>query len=443
MEKFKLNHKKENLKYIAEFEITKIKPYKNNARLHKDKQVQQIANSIKEFNFLNPITLDEKYEVLAGHGRVLAAKKLDIKTVPVVIASSLSEKQKRLYRIADNKLTLNGKWDENLLALELKDLSNLDIDLDLSITGFETTEIDLLIDDVSEIDDNSDDQIPEPNLDNPALTKPGDIWLLDKHRIICGDSTQHETYERLMNGKKAQMIFTDPPYNVKIDGNVGGLGTIKHREFAMASGEMTSGEFEEFLSKFIKLNIQYSTPGSLHFHFMDWRHSFELESVARKLYTEHKNTCVWVKDNGGMGSLYRSQHELIYVFKNGTNSHINNVQLGSTGRYRTNVWNYAGVNSFGKNRDDLKMHPTVKPVAMIKDAILDVTKRNQVILDSFLGSGSTLIAAEKSGRICYGIEIDPHYVDVAIERFQTLTGKDVINEASGKTYNELKEGCND
>ena len=420
------------------FDVDKMKPYIKNARLHDNKQVDQIAASIEQFDFINPIILDDNNEIIAGHGRYLAAKKLGLKHAPVILINYLTEEYKRLYRIADNKLTLNGKWDEDILALEFEELSQLDLDVDLNITGFENTDIDLMISDI-DASSGEEDVIPEINPDREPITKLGDIWQLGKHRIICGDSTNPITYENLMDGKKAQMIFTDPPYNVSIDKHVCGLGSIKHREFAMASGEMTTDEFTVFLDKFIACIVANSNDGSLHYICMDWRHQKELITAAEKNYTELKNLCVWNKDNAGMGSLYRSKHELVYVYKNGTASHTNNVQLGANGRYRTNVWDYAGVNSFGANREDLELHPTVKPVQMILDAILDVTKRNDIVLDSFLGSGSTLIAADKVDRICYGVELDPIYVDTAIERYQQLTGKQAINVATGMKYDSLKE----
>lgn len=434
-----VDFKSKQAERVEHYLLDQLKPYKNNPRLHSEKQISQVVKSIDQFGFTNPILIDEDFTILAGHARYEAAKRLELRTVPVIVLNYLTKQQKQLYRIADNKLTENGKWDENLLGLEFKDLV-IDLDIgELELSGFETTEIDLLIEGVSITQSSSsEDEIPPIDLDSKPVTKPGDIWLLGSHRIICGDSTDAETYKLLMGNEKAQMIFTDPPYNVKIDGNVGGLGAIKHREFAMASGEMTTEEFKNFLSKFIALNIQYSQAGSLHYICMDWRHIRDLLEVGLDQFTEMKNICTWVKDNGGMGSLYRSQHELIPVFKNGSESHINNVQLGSNGRYRTNVWNYAGVNSYGKNREDLKLHPTVKPVSLIIDAILDVTKRKQIVLDSFLGSGSTLIAANKVGRICYGIELDPIYIDTAIERFQKLIGLDAIHKTTSKTFNELK-----
>jgi DNA modification methylase len=423
---------------ITYVSISDIKPYKNNPKIHKAKQVTQIGSSIKEFSFTNPILLDENNEVLAGHGRYLAAKELKLEIAPCIILDYLSNQQKKAYRIADNKLVENGKWDENLLGLELADLSNLDLSFDLSITGFETTEIDLLIDRQSK-QNQKEDKIPEITAN--LVSKLGDVWLLDKHRIICGDSLKAATYEKLSpdSNKKAQMIFTDPPYNVAITGHVCGVGKIKHREFAMASGEMTTSEFTNFLTSVFQNLKTFSTDGSLHYVCMDWRHMKELLDSGLSVYDEIKNLCVWNKDNGGMGSLYRSKHELVFIFKNGKESHVNNVELGKNGRYRTNVWDYAGVNSFGGNQEDLKLHPTVKPVAMIVDAILDVTKRNDIVLDSFLGSGSTLIACEKTGRICYGIELDPIYVDTIIKRWQEYSGKEAIHEESGKTFNEINK----
>jgi DNA modification methylase len=269
------------------------------------------------------------------------------------------------------------------------------------------------------------------------VSKLGDIWQLGKHRIICGDSLKKDTYQKLLNKKVANMVLCDNPYNVPIDKHVCGNGKIKHKEFQMASGELSSEEFQTFLKTSFSLLKEFSMDGSLHYHFMDWRHIKEIICAGTEIYDEFKNLCIWNKDNGGMGSLYRSKHELVFVFKNGTKSHINNVELGSHGRYRTNVWSYCGVNSFGKEQDNLKYHPTVKPVELVKDAILDVTKRGQIVLDAFLGSGTTLIAAEKSGRICYGIEIEPQYIDTSIRRWEEIAGEDAIHIASGKSYKEL------
>lgn len=418
--------------------ISSIKPYKNNPKIHNNKQVQQIMNSITEFKFTSPILIDENNEILAGHGRLLAAQKLGLTEIPAINLLYLTEAQKKAYRIADNKLTENGKWDFDLLKVEFQDIEKLNIDFSLDITGFDTPELDIIFDtDLTtkeiKLDEkaNSVPFIPEDEI----LSKEGDIWQLGNHRIICGNSLEKSVYEKLLEYKKADMIFTDPPYNVKVEGHVCGNGKHHHKEFAMASGEMSENEFQEFLTKNFTLLKEFSKDGSLHYICMDWRHVKEI-ILAGSVYDDFENLCVWNKSNGGMGSLYRSKHELIFIFQNGLNQHLNNIELGKHGRYRTNVWDYPGVNNFGDN-DNLKFHPTVKPVEMVKDAILDVTKRNGIVLDAFLGSGTTLIAAEKSNRICYGIELEPLYVDTTIRRWQDLTKKSAVHIQTGKTYEEL------
>lgn len=416
--------------YISPEEV---KPYQNNPKKHSEKQITQIINSIKEFKFNNPILIDENNVLIAGHGRLLASKHLQIKEIPAIRLTHLTESQKKAYRIADNKLTENGAWDRDLLKIEFEEIQKLNLDLNLDITGFDNQEIDLLFNPPPPADNklNKIPYIPEKEI----LSKAGDIWQLGSHRIICGDALERITFERLLQDKHAAMVFTDPPYNVKINGHVCGNGAIKHKEFAMASGEMGSNEFTEFLSANFKLLKEFSKNGSLHLICMDWRHVEEI-SRAGYVYDEFKNICVWNKTNAGMGSLYRSKHEFIFVYKNGEQKHINNIELGSKGRYRTNVWDYAGVNTF-KNTNLLKLHPTVKPVELIWDAILDVSKRGDIVLDSFLGSGSTLIACEKAHRLCYGIELEPLYIDTTIRRWQELTGKDAIREGDGKIYKEL------
>lgn len=414
---------------------TDIKPYPNNPKKHSEKQVHQLVNSIKEFRFTNPLLIDENNELLAGHGRLLAAQALKLPQVPVIVLRHLSPAQKRAYRIADNKLTENGEWDVDLLALELKDLDAMDLDFDLDITGFDTKEIDLLFNPPAPADPKLN---TIPFID-PAevVSHPGDLWLLGKHRIYCGNSLEKASFECLFDGTQADMVFTDPPYNVKINGHVCGGGQTRHKEFAMASGEMTQSEFETFLTQNFRLLKTYSKDGSLHYICMDWRHLEEI-SHAGHVYDELKNMCVWNKSNAGMGTLYRSKHELVFVYKNGTQPHINNVELGSNGRYRTNVWDYAGVNTF-KNRELLRLHPTVKPVELILDAILDASHRGHIVLDAFLGSGSTLIACEKAHRVCYGIELDPLYIDTAIRRWETVSKQQAILAATGETYQTLLE----
>lgn len=312
-----------------------------------------------------------------------------------------------------------------------------ELEFDISVVGFEPAEIDLIIEG-HENEASRDEADDCPRLADYTVTDPGDLWLLGRHRLLCADATKPEAYAEVLDGKKAQLVFTDPPYNVPIGRNVCGLGKIKHGEFAMASGEMSSFEFEAFLTSVFGHLAASSVDGAIHFICMDWRHMAEMLVAGNQTYTERKNLCVWAKTNGGMGSLYRSQHELVFVFKNGTAAHINNVELGRHGRNRTNLWTYAGVNSLKSDRlEELAMHPTVKPVAMVRDAILDCSHRNGIVLDAFCGSGTTLIAAEQTGRIGYGIELDPRYVDVAIKRWCALTGEQAIHEPSGLTFDEL------
>jgi DNA modification methylase len=363
--------------------------------------------------------------IIAGHGRWLAAQTLKMTAVPTIRLDHLSEDEVRAYILADNKLAELAGWDQEILAIELQHL--ISIDFNLEIAGFETGEIDYLISGAVSKDLDPADELIERGNDQPAITKPGDLWLLGKHRLYCGNSLDEASYAVLMGDDKAQMIFTDPPYNVPIDGHVCGKGAIKHREFQMGVGEMTPQEFTAFLTKSLALIRAYAIPGAIAFCCMDWRHMSELLAAGKDTGYELKNLCVWVKDNGGMGSLYRSQHELVFVFKNEGDRHINNIQLGKNGRNRTNIWEYAGVNSLRKDRmADLALHPTVKPINLVADAIRDCSKHKGSILDPFGGSGTTLIAAEKTGRHARLLEIDPHYCDVIVQRWEKLTGKKAI-----------------
>jgi DNA modification methylase len=415
-------------------------PRETNPRTHSKKQVRQIAASIEKFGFVNPVLVDRDGGIVAGHGRVEAAKQLGLKTVPTIRLENLTDAEIRAYVIADNRLAELAGWDNELLAIELQGLSSLDLDFDVTVTGFETPEIDMLISSLDpNEDDDTDDELP-PVDDGPVITRPGDIWSIGNHRLICGDATQSETYVRLLDGAAAHMIFTDPPYNVPISGHVSGLGKVQHREFAMASGEMTEAEFTRFLTIVFGNLACHSVDGAIHFICMDWRHLSEIGAAGKVSYAELKNVCVWAKTNGGMGTLYRSQHEFVFVFKAGTAPHINNVELGKYGRYRTNVWTYPGINSFGKDRDtELALHPTVKPVKLVADAILDCSKRNGVILDAFAGSGTTLIAAEGTGRRGYGIELDPRYCDVIIRRLQTTADVEAVHLGTHKTFSSMAE----
>lgn len=427
-----------NLLQITYILIKDLKARSDNPRIHNKKQIRQIAESIRVFGFNVPILIDSDHKIIAGHGRVLAAKELGLTEVPVILLEHLSDAQQRAYVIADNKLTENASWNDQLLAEQFEILSKLEIDFSLEVTGFNMGEIDLLIEEISIVDDSRTNEIPEIT-NTKAISKLGDLWLLGNHRLLCGNALKETDFNILMDGKKAQLVFIDPPYNVPIDGHVGGLGAVKHREFVMASGEMTSGQFTEFLqTAFLRLS-ENSVSGSIHYICMDWRHMREVQDAGKNIYQELKNLCVWKKDNGGMGSFYRSQHELVFVFKHGKAPHKNHFELGQWGRYRTNVWEYSGSNTFGRATDEgnlLALHPTVKPVAMIADAIKDCSDRNDIILDSFLGSGSTLIAAESAGRCCYGMEIDPLYVDTIIRRWEKFTGLKAVNALTKQCFME-------
>ena len=357
--------------------------------------------------------------------------------VPTVRLENLTPDQIRAYIIADNRIAEKAGWDESILAIELQHLVTVDLGFDIAITGFEAPEIDLILQQ-AEVKPDADDTFE--TMAGPAVSLRGDLWLLGKHRIYCGDSLDEQSYQSLMKGLKADAVFVDPPYNVPIDGYVSGKGSIHHREFEMASGEMTEKEFVDFLSASFGFLVRHSKPGSVHFACMDWKHADEILAAGNRAYDALINLCVWAKDKGGMGSFYRSQHELIFVFRNGKACHRNNIQLGKFGRNRTNVWQYPGINTLSRHGEEgnlLALHPTVKPVALVADALLDCTRPGGLVLDSFLGSGSTLIASERTGRICHGIELDPLYVDTVIRRWQRYTGRSAIHAESGKRFEEV------
>ncbi len=424
---------------VIDRKIADLKPDPRNARTHSQRQLKQLADSIQRFGFTNPVLIDGEGHILAGHGRVAAARRLNWNKVPCLLVGTMSAEDKRAYILADNKLALNAGWDESLLASELAYLIEECPELDVALTGFSISEIDEILDlggtDASS-EAEEDDAVPALEVGRPAVTQTGDLWRLGAHRLICGDARDRDIYVRLLDGP-AQMVFTDPPYNVPISGHVSSRGT-RHREFAMASGEMSASEFTAFLTDVFGLMSDNSSDGSIHFVCMDWRHQSEILRAGEACYTDLKNLCVWVKGQGGMGTFYRSRHELIFVFKSGTGPHINSFELGQHGRYRTNVWSYPGVASGTKDaRADHAMHPTVKPVAMVADAIKDCSKPGGVILDPFGGAGSTLIAAHKTRRHARLVEIDPHYCDTTILRWQRFGKADAIHDSSGKTFEEL------
>jgi DNA modification methylase len=420
--------------------VRDLQPYANNARMHSKAQIRKIARSIKKFGFCNPVLVDDSNQIIAGHGRVEAAKLLGIDTVPTCRLSHLSDADKRAYVLADNKLAEAAGWDRQLLAIELQGL--IDIDVDIELTGFEMAEVDLILDEAREItspSDGAEDQVPEPS-PGATVSQIGDLWLLGNHRLLCGDARDKLPYDRLLEGNKAEFVFTDPPYNVAIDGHVCGLGHIRHRDFVMGSGEMSETQFIDFLKSIFTRLVDNTVDGAIHQICMDWRHIWEMLNAGRSVYSELKNLCVWNKTNAGMGSFYRSKHELVFVWKSGDAAHINNFELGQHGRHRTNVWDYAGVNTMGVERlEELRMHPTVKPHALVADAIRDCSRRGGLVLDPFCGSGTILIAAERTGRKARALEIDPQYVDIAVRRWQAYAGKAAILGGTDETFEAIAD----
>jgi DNA modification methylase len=420
------------LEFLA---ITDLTPDPRNSRKHDRAQIRDLARCMEAFGFNAPILIDKHRRIIAGHARWEAAKLLGLTQVPVIRLEHLTEIEARAYALADNQLGDRSAWDDSKLAIRLKELSDLALDFDIEAIGFELPEIDLRIQslDAPDIADNAD----EFNVVvGPAVSKHGDFWQLDQHRVVCGSALDEAAYESILGIEKAAAVFTDPPYNVKINGHVCGKGAIKHPEFANGSGEMKAGEYTHFLTQTYQLLSAHAAPGALIYACMDWRHMSEILAAIHATGCDLLNLCIWVKTNGGMGSLYRSRHELVFVARNGKELHLNNVQLGRFGRNRTNVWNYAGANGFGRH-STRHLHPTVKPIALVSDAILDCTKRDDIVLDPYLGSGTTLLAAERTGRRCCGIEIDGRYVDTAIVRWERLTGRKAQN-VHGQTFAQVK-----
>ena len=401
--------------------LVSLTPDPRNARVHPKRQIDQIKASITAFGFTNPILADPEGRLIAGHGRLIAARELGLAEVPVIALAGLSEAQQKALRLADNKIALNAGWDIEILKLELSDLSLPGFEMDLALTGFASGEIDVILKDSPDPDDEAIPAVPVT-----PHAQAGDIWQLGEHRIGCGDGRDIAFLQAVIGECQAiDAAFLDPPYNVKINGHANAKG--RHREFAMASGEMTTEGFRQFLHETLGACTAVSRPGAVHFVCMDWRHMDDVSAVGTDLYDELLNICVWNKSNAGMGSLYRSKHEMAFVYRVRGASHTNAVELGRHGRNRTNVWDYPSVNSMrGSRREDLALHPTVKPVAMVADAYCDVTRQGELVLDIFLGSGTSLIAAERVGRRFRGLDIDPLYVDVAIERWCNLTGKEPV-----------------
>lgn len=424
-----------HIDYVA---LKDLRAYRRNAKKHPTKQLKKLGQSLQEFGFVTPVLVDENNTVIAGHARCLVANQLGLEVVPVVRLAHLTPPQVKALRIADNRLSELGEWDKDLLAVEIAEL--LEVNFDVDLTGFEAPQIDMMLD--TQLDSSGDqaaDALPIVDTESPSISRVGDLWCLGHHFLLCGDARQSDSYCKLMRGELAQIVVTDPPYNVPIHGHVAVAGDVHKREFVMASGEMSPQEFIEFLFAVVRCLARYSLAAALQYIFMDWRSLSVLDSVCRDVFARQVNLCVWAKTNGGMGSLYRSQHELVTVYQNGSGPHINNVQLGKHGRNRTNVWHYEGVNSLNRERRaELRLHPTVKPCEMIADVLRDASERNGIVLDPFVGSGTTIIASEITGRRCRAMELDPRYVDVAIKRWQDYTGEVAVDASSGLTFAETK-----
>jgi DNA modification methylase len=420
-----------------------LKPNPRNARTHSKKQIRQIADSVLAFGFVVPIVVDENNTILLGHGRLAAAIDLDLNEVPVIVLEGLSEAKKRALLLADNKITENAGWDRKRLYIELPELAELLVEegLDISITGFEPGR-------------PNRDRFRREHLGSGRYRRKRVADCLGGEQArrylaarraspLCGDARNTGDINRLMSGKRAAMAFLDPPYNVRVRSIVG-RGRTKHAEFAMASGEISPSEFTAFLEETLGNAAGVPRDGAVHFVCMDWRHIRELIEAGREIYGEMLNLVVWEKTNTGQGSFYRSAHELVGVFRVGDAKHLNNVELGRHGRSRSNVWHYAGVNTFRAGRmDELAVHPTVKPVAMVADALKDCTRRGDIVLDAFAGAGTTILAAERVGRRAYSLELKPKYVDVAVRRWQAFTRRDAVHADTGQTFEDVAGGRKD
>jgi DNA modification methylase len=410
--------RKHDLK-VRDMSLTVLHPYPGNARIHSKGQIKKIADQVVGIGWINPIITDEHGMILSGHGRYQAALLAGLTHVPTIQIPGLTEAEKRSHILADNRLSDESAFSKAQLKIELAGL--IELGDDLSFTGFDTLEIDNVL---SFDDPGPSDNVHLPDEGAKPVARLGDLYHIAKHRLVCGDARDITCYERLLGDERAQLIFTDPPYGCKITGNVSGLGQVKHEDFVMGAGEQSLPEFAQTLLRpAFRCMAASVAPGAIAFICTDWRAAPHLHDAAQGVFHEQKNLIAWVKTNSGMGTFYRSGHELIFVYKVSAGTHINNFGLGQGGRHRSNVWTYAGANTFRKGRmDDLAAHSTVKPKAMIADALRDCSKRGGIVLDPFLGSGATLAACEMTGRVGRGIELDPKYIDLILKRLAEETG---------------------
>lgn len=404
-------------------------------RLHKKQDITALAKAIELFGFVVPVLIDQDNKIISGNGRLEAARQLGITDVPCIRLTHLDATKLRVFRIAENQLGQLAGWDNEALGLELQDLSKIDLGFSLDLTGFSAARIDSFI---LEGDGGGENADVLPDRPTSPVSRLGDLWILGDHRLYCADATAPESFDVLLKGEQVRTVFTDPPYNVAVDGHITGSG--QHGEFVMASGEMTDDEFTAFSIKAMARAADHLVPGGLLYWCMDWRHTLNTLSAASATAMEMVNLCVWDKTAGGMGSFYRSRHELVFVFRKPGGMHLNRVELGKHGRNRSNVWAYEGVNGFGaKKAKAREMHPTVKPMALVRDALLDSSARGDIVLDLFSGSGTTIIAAEQSYRQARATELDPRYVDVGVIRWQDYSGREAVLAATGQTFREVRE----
>lgn len=415
--------------------IESLKQAKRNVRLHPDGQLEALTESLRQFGLITPIVVDADSRIVAGHGRWEAAKRLGITSVPILRAQHLSVQQLQLYAIADNRIAEQAEWDRELLAVEFRELELALPDISLSVSGFQLPEIDLMTSSLQQTSWSDLDETPESVPQRAPVTKIGDAWVFDdNHVLLCGNSTDPEAVTGLMAGERAAAVATDPPYNLKAR-EYSGKGRNRHGDFRQAAGELSRPEFTGFLTSGFAAVLPHLTTGALIYAFMDWKHVRELLGAADENALELLNICIWDKGKGGMGAFYRSAHEMVFVFRHGDARHNNRVQLGRYGRDRTNLWRYEGFNSFSRGRDRaLAMHGTVKPVQMICDLLLDCTEKNDIVIDGFAGSGTSLIAAQKLGRRARVIELDPVYCDTIIERYRTAFESEPVHRDLGLTF---------
>lgn len=421
--------------------VAEIHAYGRSLRKRSKRWSSAMKASIQRFGLILPILIDQGGQIIGGEGVFEVAKECGFTEVPTVRIDHLSETDIQLLRLALNRIAEESSWDTLELTEEWRELLPLTIDLGYEVSGFATPEIDsLLHQPPAGAGRDADDDPVEVGMPGSEVSRLGDIWQLGDHLVLCGSSLEPENLQRVMGEDRARMVLTDAPYNVKIQGNVGGLGKHKHREFVQASGEMSEAHFTEFLTTSITALAAFCRNGALLYMFMDWRHVWEIMSGIRAADLTMINMAVWAKTSPALGAFYRSQHELCFIARKGDEKHKNNIDLGRWGRTRSNVWQYAGVNSFGPGRDEqLAMHSTCKNVSMLVDAIRDASDRGEIVLDGFLGSGSTLIAAERTGRICRGVELDPLYVDTILHRWKRVTDSEGVLQDTGETFSQVAE----